>query len=41
MKTRRRFTAEFQAKVALEAMQGHRTITEALSRRLRLGSRRA
>jgi transposase len=26
MKTRRRFTAEFKAKVALEAMQGHRTI---------------
>ena len=28
MKTRRRFTAEFKAKVALEAIQGHRTISE-------------
>ena len=26
MKTRRRFTAEFKAKVALEAIQGQRTI---------------
>src|SRR5271156_5484278 len=32
MKTRRRFTAEFKAKVALEAMQGHRTITDLASR---------
>ena len=28
MKTRRRFSAEFKAKVALEAIQGHRTISE-------------
>ncbi len=28
MKTRRRFTAEFKAKVALEAIAGHRTIAE-------------
>ena len=28
MKTRRRFTAEFKAKVALEALQGHRTVAE-------------
>ena len=28
MKTRRRFAAEFKAKVALEAIQGHRTISE-------------
>jgi transposase len=28
MRTRRRFTAEFKAKVALEAIQGHRTISE-------------
>jgi transposase len=28
MKTRRRFTAEFKAKVALEAIQGQRTIAE-------------
>ena len=28
MKTRRRFTAEFKAKVALEAIQGQRTISE-------------
>ena len=28
MKTRRRFTAEFKAKVALEAIQGHRTVAE-------------
>jgi len=26
MRTRRRFTAEFKAKVALEAIQGHRTV---------------
>ena len=32
MKTRRRFTAEFKAKVALEAMQGHGTITDLASR---------
>src|SRR5271163_2192533 len=32
MKTRRRFTAEFKAKVALEAMQGHRSITDLASR---------
>ena len=32
MKTRRRFTAEFKAKVALEAMQGHRTTTDLASR---------
>ena len=28
MKTRRRFTAEFKAKVALEEIRGERTITE-------------
>jgi transposase len=28
MKTRRRFTAEFKAKVALEAIQGYRTVAE-------------
>lgn len=28
MKTRRRFAAEFKAKVALEAIQGERTISE-------------
>lgn len=28
MKTRRRFSAEFKARVALEAIQGHRTIAE-------------
>lgn len=28
MRTRRRFTAEFKAKVALEAIQGQRTIAE-------------
>jgi len=28
MKTRRRFTAEFKAKVALETIRGERTISE-------------
>ena len=28
MRTRRRFTAEFKAKVALEAIQGQRTVAE-------------
>src|ERR1700712_2849604 len=28
MRTRRRFTAEFKAKVALEAIQGHRTVAQ-------------
>ena len=28
MRTRRRFTAEFKAKVALEAIQGNRTVAE-------------
>jgi transposase len=28
MRTRRRFTAEFKAKVALEAIQGHRTVAD-------------
>ena len=28
MKSRRRFTADFKAKVALEAIQGHRTVAE-------------
>ena len=32
MKTRRRFTAEFKAKVALEAIQGQRTIAELATR---------
>ena len=28
MRTRRRFSAEFKAKVALEAIQGHETVAE-------------
>ena len=32
MRTRRRFTAEFKAKVALEAIQGQRTMGELASR---------
>ena len=32
MKTRRRFMSEFKAKVALEAIQGHRTIAELATR---------
>ena len=32
MKTGRRFTAEFKAKVALEALQGQRTIAELATR---------
>ena len=28
MKTRRRFSAEFKAKVALEALKGHQTVAE-------------
>ena len=32
MKTRRRFTGEFKAKVALEALQGQRTIAELATR---------
>jgi transposase len=32
MRTRRRFTAEFKAKVALEAIQGHRTVAELASK---------
>ena len=32
MRTRRRFTAEFKAKVALEAIQGHRTVAELATR---------
>ena len=32
MKTRRRFTADFEAKVALEAIQGHMTISELATR---------
>ena len=28
MRTRRRFSAEFKAKVALETIQGHRTVAE-------------
>ena len=28
MRTRRRFSAEFKAKVALEAIQGHLTVAE-------------
>jgi transposase len=28
MKTRRRFSAEFKAKVALEAIKGHETVAE-------------
>lgn len=33
MKTRRRFTAEFKAKVALEAIRGERTISELATKR--------
>ena len=32
MKTRRRFAGEFKAKVALEALQGQRTIAELATR---------
>jgi transposase-like protein len=32
MRTRRRFTAEFKAKVALEAIQGNRTVAELATR---------
>jgi transposase len=32
MKTRRRFSAEFKAKVALEAIRGERTISELATR---------
>jgi transposase len=32
MRTRRRFTAEFKAKVALEAIQGQRTLAELAAR---------
>jgi transposase len=32
MKTRRRFTAEFKAKVALEAIGGHQTVAELASK---------
>jgi len=32
MRTRRRFTAEFKAKIALEAIQGQRTIAELAAR---------
>ena len=32
MRTRRRFTAEYKAKVALEAIQGQRTIAELATR---------
>ena len=28
MRTRRRFSAEFKAKIALEAIQGHQTVAE-------------
>jgi hypothetical protein len=45
MKTRRQFTAEFKAKVALEAIKGHQTVAELATRHelqtaetLRLGS---
>ena len=32
MKTRRRFSSEFKAKVALEAIKGHETVAELASR---------
>jgi transposase len=32
MRTRRRFSAEFKAKVALEAIQGHLTVAELATR---------
>ena len=32
MRTRRRFTAEFKAKVALEAIKGHETVAELATR---------
>jgi transposase len=34
MKTRRRFTAEFKAKVALEAIRGERTISDLAMKQL-------
>ena len=36
MKTRRRFSAEFKAKVALEAIRGERTIAELATKHQRL-----
>jgi transposase len=32
MRTRRRFSAEFKAKVALEAIKGHATVAELASK---------
>jgi transposase len=32
MRTRRRFSAEFKAKVALEAIKGHKTVAELATR---------
>jgi transposase len=32
MRTRRRFTAEFKAKVALQAIKGHQTVAELATR---------
>ena len=32
MRTRRRFSAEFKAKVALEAIKGHETVSELATR---------
>ena len=32
MRTRRRFSAEFKAKVALEAIKGHETVAELATR---------
>lgn len=32
MRTRRRFSAEFKAKVALEAIKGHATVAELATR---------
>ena len=32
MRTRRRFSAEFKAKVALEAIKGHETVAELASK---------
>jgi transposase len=33
MRTRRQFSADFKAKVALEAIQGHQTVAELATKR--------
>src|SRR3954468_14425651 len=39
MRTRRRFSAEFKAKVALEAIKGHETVVELASIRISMDGR--